>query len=361
MDTPVPLVWNDHGQQTPTFSARIARVGSFITVLQTKTSQYETFSVSAPGCSIRYQGAIGARVLLEVRNAALSRQDRELPLVSFIRSTPDGELRLKTEARNDLARVMQKMSAYKSVGMLKTPARSTPRVMKWTSKGYSADKWAWEGKLADLVDDFATVNYSVTQALESYTISTGDCLFTYAGPRQTLMAVDLQDGEQRQITIDRRRGPETQFLVSAPTPEPTAAGVQTIARRVPGETLDSNWVSELQPLLDLDLGEFSPGSATRRSALSVTPYALVNRDRGTDDTLNMNTPSCSVLQGRIGNDLWIQVYDAASDAFVKVLRKDLGRGDHKIAIDTRGSPTLRSATSRQPTPELSTPPGAVLQ
>lgn len=360
MDTPVPLVWNEHGKPTASRSTYKATVGSFVTVIHTQTPRDEIFSLYVPGCAIHFQGAVGAHVLLEAENVILSRQDPELPLVSFMRSAQGVELRLKTGARNDLARVIQKMSAFRSVGMLKTPARSTPRPMKWTDKGYTGDQRMWEGKLADLVDDFATVRYSVSPTHESYMTTTSGCIFLYGGPRQKMWAVDLQEGNQKKITIDRRRGPETQFLVSAPTPELTAAGVQAITRRVPWETLDSTWISQQQATLNLDLGEFSPGSTARRSAIVVTPYALVNRDYGTDDTLNMNTPSCSVLQGRLGNDLWILVYDAASDAFVKVLRKSLGQGEHKVVIDTRGAPPSRGDAGQKAPREVPTPPGAVL-
>lgn len=361
MDTPVPLVWNEHGKPTATRSTYKATVGSFVTVIHTQTTRDQIFSLYVPGCAIHFQGAVGAHVLLEAENVILSRQDPELPLISFMRSAGGAELRLKTGARNDLARVIQKMSAFRSVGMLKTPARSTPRPMKWTDKGYTGDQRVWEGKLADLVDDFATVRYSVSPTHESYMTTTSGCIFLYGGPRQKMMAVNLQEGNHKQITIDRRRGPETQFLVSAPTPELTAAGVQAITRRVPWETLDSTWISEQQATLNLDLGEFSPGSTARRSAILVSPYALVNRDHGTDDILNMNTPSCSVLQGRLGNDLWILVYDAASDAFVKVLRKSLGQGEHKVVIDTRGAPPSRGDDARQKAPhQVPTPPGAVL-
>lgn len=360
MDTPVPLVWKEHGKPTRSHSAEKATVGSFITVIHGKTPRYETFAVYAPGCAIHYQGPVGAQVLLELENLTLSRQHPELPLISFARASSGiTELRLKTEASNDLALVMQKMSTFKSIGMLKTPARSTPRAMNWADKGYTGNERTWEGKLADLVDDFATINYSVAPTHESYVTTTGGCLFFYGGPRQTMMAVDLQEGDQRKITIDRRRGPETQFLVSAPTPQPSAPGVQRLSRRLPGETRNSNWVSEQQLELNLDLGELSPGSSSRRSAISVTPYALVHRDRGSDDILNLNTPSCSVLQGRFGDDdLWIQVYDAASDAFVKVLRKNLGQGEHKVVIDTRGAPDSQSAGQPTTPPEVPTPPGA---
>lgn len=339
MDASIPLVWSDQPTSNAQNAFRVARVGSFVRLVHTKTPRYEGFTIYAPGCAIHYMGAPGTKVLLEVQNLTLSRRDPEVPLISLIGSTTrDAEMRFKTGARNDLARVIQKMSGFEALAPLQLVAQFTPRAMKWQDAGYRGEMRVWEGRLVDMVEDFATVDYAISPTLESYTISTSACAVTYAGPKQTMTALHIQDGRDRLISADRTRGPETAFLVTTPTPTPKTPGVQVLKRRMPGESSESMWLSQKLVPLDIDVGEFSPGSRSRRSVIAATPYALVNRDRaGGDDTLNLNTPSCSVLQGRFGNDIWVQVYDAASDAFAKVLRKDLGRGEHNVAVDTRSS------------------------
>lgn len=338
MGADIPLVWKPHGEPTATRASYIARVGSFITVLVTRTSTIEQYQLYMPGCALYYEGVRGADAILTLKNTRLSGLDPEIPSVEFTASsTATSKLYLRTGQEIDIARVMQKLAplhAFSSTNPF-IPTRRTRRPVSWTDKGHDVGGMRlWEGAISDLLSDYAKVGYAHSTDMEAYMLTMSECFASYGGNRGTLRSFAAAAPEGKRVDIDRLLGPETEFLVHAVRPGPS--GVQQVTQRRPGATSNSQWVRQLIEPMNLDIGEYSPGSANRRTAVAATPYATVTRDQVDGDPggfLNLLTPSCSILQGNVGDRLYVMVYDSMSDTYVRVFRDSSGTVE-RVAVDT---------------------------